>query len=288
MKPFHLNNGRFSLLQELGHGATASVHLAMDNRAAHLCALKILSPSYLRSPQALPRMKREFEMLSQLQDPHIITIYEFFTDPPFFSMELIPSVSLDQWSELRGPMPEDKLLCLAKTLSKTLAKTHEKGIIHRDLKPSNILIRPSDEPVLVDFGMMRVENGAPITATGIAIGTMGFIAPEQFDNAKEAGKPSDIFSLGITLLCLATQMPPYSVTQLLEKAEEYISSSFLRILMRMTLQNPTHRPVSMDYVHKQLCSLRTPPPSQGTLFIPFEEANHTSIMNTTTLPLPKK
>ena len=260
----------------------------MDHRDDHVCALKILSPTYLRSPQAVPRMKREFTMLTQLQDPHIITIYEFFTDPPFFSMELIPGISLDQWSDLKGPMPEDKLLYLAKVLSKTLSKTHEKGIIHRDLKPSNILVRETGEPVLVDFGMMRVENSTPITATGIAIGTMGFIAPEQFDNAKAAGKPSDIFSLGITLLCLATHMPPYSVTQLLEKAEDHISSSFLRILMRMTLQNPDHRPPSMEHVFTQLSKIRQPPPSPGNLFIPFQETNASTLLNATTLPLSPK
>ena len=274
LKPYSLCQGRFSLLQELGFGATASVHLAMDHQRNSLCAVKILSPSYLRSPEALPRMRREFKALSKLQNKHIINIYDIFEEPPFFSMEFISGLSLYQWVEHKGKIPEDKLLFLAKTLTQTLGECHDHGIIHRDLKPSNIIMAAHDRPVLVDFGMMRVEDGTPITATGIAIGTIGYIAPEQLDNAKSADNRSDIFSLGVSLLCLATALPPINTTKLLEEAEKTLSRSFVRILMRMTLTQPIHRPQSIHKVYEQLCRLQPSHHSNVNLFIPFEQNNH--------------
>ena len=252
MSYFTLADGRFTLIKELGFGATASVHLAMDNKKKQHCAVKILSHQYLRSTEALPRMKREFEMLSQMQDPHIIRIYEIFHDPPFFSMEFIDGQSLDCWNDHYGVMPERMILDLGRILTKTLANAHQKGIIHRDVKPSNILIKPDETPVIVDFGMMRVEHGECITATGMAIGTMGYIAPEQFHNAKIASKQADIYSLGITLLCLAAHSPPLSATHLLEKSQSVLSPELLHILMRATLENPSLRTQTMDDFYKQL------------------------------------
>lgn len=283
MLNFTLANGRFRLIRELGYGATASVHLAHDNKTNQNCAIKILSPSYLLSPEALPRMRREFVVLSQLQDPHIIQIHEIFEDPPFFTMDYIDGLALDQWNAYKGDMPECLVISLAKTLSKSLSKAHKQGVIHRDIKPSNILISPEERPVIVDFGMMRVENGALITATGMAIGTMGYIAPEQLENAKEADQRSDIYSLGITLMCLATSSPPISSTHLLEKSSEKLSPALQRILMRATLNNPAVRTQSMDDLYEQLAKLPIETPCADTLHIPTTVVEN--ILNKKTLSL---
>ena len=275
MSNFTLADGRFTLLKELGFGATASVHLAMDNHKKQTCAVKILSHQYLRSKEALPRMKREFEMLSQLQDPHIIRIYEIFHDPPFFSMEFIDGQSLERWNEHFGTMPEKMIILLGRILTTTLAKAHEKGFIHRDIKPSNILIKPDETPVIVDFGMMRVEHAEGITATGMAIGTMGYIAPEQFHNAKAASQQADIYSLGITLLCLASSSPPVSATHLLEQSQSILSPELLHILMRATLKNPSLRTQNMNELHKQLHRLSLPVDSESTpksFYLPIDPA----------------
>ena len=94
MSNFPFYGERFSLLKELGSGATASVHLSFDKEKQRTCALKILAPSYKKHPEAFLRMKREFLCLQQIEDPHILTIYEFFEDPLFFSMEFIAGRSL--------------------------------------------------------------------------------------------------------------------------------------------------------------------------------------------------
>ena len=283
MFDFTLSDGRFRLIRELGYGATASVHLAHDNKTNSTCAIKILSPSYLLSSEALPRMRREFCMLSQLEDPHIIQIHEIFEDPPFFTMDFIDGLALDQWNTFKGDMPEALLISLAKTLSKSLSKAHKHGVIHRDIKPSNIIISPEEKPVIVDFGMMRVENGVLITATGMAIGTMGYIAPEQLENAKEADQRSDVYSLGITLMCLATSSPPVSCMHLLEKCSEKLSPALQRILMRATLDNPTLRTQSMDIFYEQLEKLPIENPCETTLHIPTTTVTH--ILNQKTLSL---
>lgn len=269
---FTLENGRFSLMKELGYGATASVHLAKDHLRNKTCAIKILSPTYIQSPDALLRMKREFEALSKIDDSHIIQIHEIFEDPPFIVMDFIDGQGLDQWNETYGPMPEALVLSLAKTLSKTLAKVHTQGVIHRDIKPSNILIKPDNTPVIADFGMMRVENGVVITATGIAIGTMGYIAPEQLSNAKTADQRCDVFSLGITLLCLATGLPPVSNTKLLENSGDRLSPQLLTVLMRATLVDPNLRTASMEHLYTQLSRVPQPSSTSAKLYIPRQNS----------------
>lgn len=281
---FTLGNGRFSLIKELGHGATASVHLATDHLRNTTCAIKILAPSYIQSPDALLRMKREFQALSKLEDHRIIQIHEIFEDPPFIMMDFIDGQGLDQWNATYGLMPEHLILALGKTLSATLINVHKQGVIHRDIKPSNILIRPDNTPVIVDFGMMRVEDGAVLTATGIAIGTMGYIAPEQLSNAKTADQRCDVFSLGITLLCLATGLPPVSATKLLEQCGDKLSPQLLTVLMRATLENPSMRTASMEDVHKQLCRIPLPPLSSSQLHIPRRDSTPLHLLKTLSLP----
>ena len=281
---FTLGNDRFSLIKELGYGATASVHLATDHLHNKTCAIKILSPTYIQSPNALLRMKREFQALSKLEDPHIINIQEIFENPPFIIMDFVDGHGLDQWNAAYGLMPESLLLRLGRTLSKTLSKVHEQGVIHRDIKPSNILIKPDNEPVIVDFGMMRVEDGVVITATGIAIGTMGYIAPEQLHNAKTADQRCDVFSLGITLLCLATGLPPISSTKLLENCGNRLSSQLLNILMRATLIDPNLRTASMETLYKQLSRVPPPEPTSAKLYIPRQSADPLHLQKTLSIP----
>ena len=281
---FTLGKDRFSLIKELGYGATASVHLATDHLLEKQCAIKILSPTYMQSSNALLRMKREFQALSTLADPHIIHIQEIFENPPFIIMDFIDGQGLDQWNVTYGLMPEALLIRLGLVLSKTLAKAHKQGLIHRDIKPSNILIKPDDNPVIVDFGMMRVEHGVVITATGIAIGTMGYIAPEQLNNAKMADQRCDVFSLGITLLCLATGLPPISSTKLLESCGDKISPQLLTILMRATLVDPNVRTASMEILYKQLSRVPQPKPTSAKLYIPRKKTPPVHLQKTLSIP----
>ena len=199
-------------------------------------------------------------------------------------MDFIDGQGLDQWNARYGLMPEQLLLERGKTLSKTLANVHKKGVIHRDIKPSNILTRPDNTPVIVDFGMMRVEDGDVITATGIAIGTMGYIAPEQLNNAKTADQRCDVFSLGITLLCLATGLPPVSGTKLLEQCGDILSSQFLTALMRATLVNPTLRTASMEDFYRHLSRVPQPPSSSAKLHIPYLDSVPIHLQNTLSIP----
>ena len=185
MSNFTLYNGRFSLKQELGSGATASVHLAFDEKENRYCALKILSPAYMRHPEAFLRMKREFRSLQTLNDPHILKIYDFFEDPPFFSMELIEGRTLDYWRHTRGRVPPDKLLRLAKILSKTLSKAHEKGIIHRDIKPENLLIGYDGELKIADFGW---SVHAPSSRRKTLCGTLDYLPPEMIEGQAHDNK----------------------------------------------------------------------------------------------------
>ncbi len=282
MSNFTFYGGRFTLLRELGSGATATVQLAFDTQTNRHCALKILAPSYMKHPEAFLRMSREFQSLKQLDDPHILKIYEFFKDPLFFSMEFIDGHSLSYWIKTRGRAPEGLLWALGKTLSRTLHKAHQSGIIHRDIKPSNILITPAGDPKIVDFGLLRDQNSMEITKTGVTMGTLGYISPEQCSDAKAVDHRTDIYSLGVTLLCLGCGSEGLSINQLLEACTPYLSSRFLRLLMRATLRNPQHRIASMDELHRGLQRI-SPAPAEGSLYIPLSDVPELTQLST--LPL---
>ena len=104
---FTLGNERFTLIKELGYGATASVHLAKaDHLQYNMCDQNTLSHLYIQSPDALLRMKREFQALSNLKILTSFKIHEIFEDPPFITMDFIDGQGLDQWNETYGLMPE--------------------------------------------------------------------------------------------------------------------------------------------------------------------------------------
>jgi serine/threonine protein kinase len=112
---------------------------------------------------------------------------------------------------------------------------------------------------------------------------MGYIAPEQLQNAKKADQRSDIYSLAITLMCLASGSPPISSTYLLEQCSELLGSDLQRILMRATLESPDMRTQTMDAFYKQLMRIPEPESSQVSLYIALDEK--TKIATQKTLPV---
>jgi hypothetical protein len=207
--------GPFEILDRLGAGGMGEVYRARDIRLGREVAVKALPKELLSDESFLQRFSREARSASALNHPNIITIYEIgqADSVPFMAMELIEGRTLEDLLA-RGPLTIKNALSLAAQLADGLANAHEAGIVHRDLKPQNLMVSKDGFLKILDFGLAKVVGpfaGAgtedvfnqSLTATGLVIGTAGYMSPEQ-----ASGKPidfrSDQFSAGLIFYEMVT------------------------------------------------------------------------------------
>ena len=199
----------YKILRELGHGGMAHVYLAIQESFGREVALKILSPHLADDDQFSKRFLREARIVSQLNHPNIVTVYDAGKHDKYhyMSMEYIPGKDLKQ---LKDSISREDAIRIVKNVARALDFAGAKGIVHRDVKPENIMIHQGDNRiVLMDFGIAHgddVTHG--MTQTGKAIGTPHFMSPEQTKGLKVDHR-SDIYSLGVVLFQLLANHLPY-------------------------------------------------------------------------------
>jgi eukaryotic-like serine/threonine-protein kinase len=217
---------RFRIIEKLGGGGMGVVYKAEDTKLRRVVALKFLPAELSRDPQALERFQREAYAASALNHPNICTVHDVdeYQGQPFIAMELLEGQTLE--SVIGGkPLPSSKLLYLAIQICDGLAAAHTKGIIHRDIKPSNIFVTAQGQCKVLDFGLAKLQESETadevqittpsprsdekcrsdlnLTRTGMAIGTAGFMSPEQIRGEKLDAR-TDMFSFGLVLYEMAT------------------------------------------------------------------------------------
>lgn len=199
----------YKILRELGHGGMAHVYLAIQESFGREVALKILSPHLAGDEQFSKRFLREASIVSQLNHPNIVTVFDAGKHGKYhyMSMEYIPGKDLKQ---LKDSISRKEALHIIKDVARALDFAGKKGIVHRDVKPENIMIHQAENRViLMDFGIAHgddVTHG--MTQTGKAIGTPHFMSPEQTKGLKVDHR-SDIYSLGIVLYQLLANHLPF-------------------------------------------------------------------------------
>jgi len=183
---------------------------AWDTRLERPVALKRVLPSLADSPDAVYRFLEEARAVAKLIHPNIVQIYRLESDEQgdFIEMEFVDGLSVLQQLRQTGKyavVAAAELIC---QICQGLAAAHACGIIHRDIKPANILVNAAGVPKLADFGLARASRATSHTLSGQALGTDGFMAPEQEANAKDATAASDQFSVGATLYQMLTGRSP--------------------------------------------------------------------------------
>lgn len=195
---------RWKLLELLGRGAMGEVHLAHDELLQRDVAVKLLSAPFLDDPSMVDRFRREALASARLAHPNVVTTLDFgvHEDTPFIVMELVRGVALDIVLHREGPMRPLEVARLGTQLAKGLGAAHQQGVVHRDIKPGNVMISGSGDARvarLMDFGVAQAPNAGPrLTMVGGAVGTPGYVAPEQL-SGDPVGPAADLYALGITM-----------------------------------------------------------------------------------------
>jgi serine/threonine-protein kinase len=245
---------RYELVEAIGQGGMATVHRAFDRQEKRWVAIKLLAPAMARHLVIRQRFSREAELLGRLSHPNIVPIFamEQSENLTWLVMALIEGQTLGRWSQLHGMMPPRMAVEAILQVCEGVRFAHNAGIIHRDIKPGNVLVDPSGSCRVADFGLARSMDSVRLTRTGMTMGTFGFMAPEQQDDAVRAGVPADIFSIGATLLSLLIGHTPADILSGLEAASSSLSLSLSQILMRATLSEPENRHNSVTQLIRAL------------------------------------
>ncbi len=196
--------GKYRVERELGRGAFAVVYLGSDDSLGRQVAIKVL-----KEGRGDDRFIREAKLLSELDDPHTVTLIDFGRDPTgqlFMVFEYVSGDTLEDRLAKTGPMPAGRVVNIISQVLMSLADAHAKGIVHRDVKPANIMLThqrgEADFVKMLDFGVAKpLENlrevSQELTVAGQLIGTMRYMAPEQLRNERSAVPASDVYAVGL-------------------------------------------------------------------------------------------
>jgi len=170
------HNGAFRLMYAFWWMSLA----ARERDSLRGVAVKVPDRRVLEDARSRERFLRELRTLAALEHPHVVQIFEVSDGAvPFYSMELVTGDNLEALLAVRGALSPTGALRLLTPMAEALAYIHDRGIVHRDFKPANILLDSEGSPRLSDFGIVYLGTRTGITSTGIMIGTMGYMAPEQ-------------------------------------------------------------------------------------------------------------
>ncbi len=207
--------GAYQVLDEIGRGGMGVVYAAEDERLGRTVALKALTPEYTRDPLRRQRLTREARAAASLSHPAIATIFalEEIDGELYMISEFVPGRTLrDELAD--GALSGARLSSTLLDIASALAAAHAQGIIHRDLKPENVMRRTDGQIKVLDFGLARSGGGhrAPtvtrLTEAGVALGTPGYMAPEQLSGT-EVDARADLFAFGVLAWELATGEHPF-------------------------------------------------------------------------------
>ena len=205
--------GDYELLEIIGSGGMGVVYKARHVRLDRVVALKVLPDRLLSNEQLLARFRQEMQSIGRLKHPNIVQAYDAREEHGvhFLVMELIDGLSVDKLLAAR-PLAVADACELVRQAAEGLQHAHEHQLVHRDIKPSNLILNRAGEVQIVDFGLARVNDErltSGLTQSHSALGTLDYMAPEQFDDSSHVDTRADIYSLGCTLFNLLAGNPPY-------------------------------------------------------------------------------
>jgi hypothetical protein len=249
--------GRYHLLDKIGEGGMGVVHLGVGPEGRRV-AVKVLRPGVASDQTALRRLAREVDALRRVRSPHVAEIIDadVTADPPYVVTQFVPGPTLERMVRDGGPIRGAALHRLATGLAGALAAIHSAGIIHRDLKPGNVMFLGNGQPIVIDFGIAQGMDATRLTATGLVVGTPGYLGPEIIEG-EDAAPASDVHAWACTVAFAATGRPPFGggtfesiFYKIMEGRADLdgVPAPLLPLLRAAMARNPAERPTAYALV----------------------------------------
>ena len=216
---------RYELIEVIGRGGQGTVYRATDRWMQRGVAVKVLGAKALSEPHVVERLMREQQAMSTLKGTSAVELFDLFRGDAgelCLVMELLKGMDLDDYLftiELsNGKIPIDRVVQIFDPIVHTLEIAHAKGVLHRDLKPANIFLLEGGGVRLLDFGLARLKQSAPLTAPGTVMGSPSFMAPEAWQGVSDLMDARvDVYSLGVVLFRVLAGKLPFAGTSMQEK-----------------------------------------------------------------------
>src|SRR5229473_2319521 len=262
--------GSYEIVERLGGGGMAVVYRAVQQPLGREVALKALSPELFQDDGFVKRFEAEAKTLAKLDHPNILPIYDFeLTEGmAYLTMPLIRGGTLRDILN-RGPLDTLSAWRYLREIGDGLQHAHDAGIVHRDLKPTNVLIHSDGRAMLADFGLAR-GAGQPthLTTVGLAIGTPGYMAPEQV-MGHDVDRRADIYAMGVLTFEMLTGRLPFIGANRMEVAYSTVNAPIpsavklnaalpdeLDVLLAKVLaKDPAQRPQTVKDLLAQMAKL---------------------------------
>ncbi len=260
--------GRYELQSRIAIGGMGEVWQATDLVIGRQVAIKILKDEYLGDPGFLERFRAEARHAALVNHEGIANVFDYGEEEgsAYLVMELVPGEALSTILEREHVLSTDKVLDIVAQTAAALQAAHAAGLVHRDIKPGNLLITPDGRVKITDFGIARIADQVPLTATGQVMGTVQYLSPEQA-SGHPASPTTDIYSLGIVAYeALAGRRPftgesqvAIAMAQINETPPDLpvtVSEPVRNLVYACIAKNPADRPQSAAHLARAAQALR--------------------------------
>lgn len=202
--------GPYRVVAELGEGGMGVVYRAEHSKLRKPVALKFLHPDLVREEAFRQRFAREARAAASLDHSNICPVYDYDErdGEAFIAMAFLEGRTLRERLAAEGPLPALDAVVVAIQVAEGLQEAHARGVVHRDVKPSNLMLLPSGQVKILDFGLATLQGATRITRSREAHGTVGYMSPEQATGKPTDGR-TDLWSLGVVLYEMLAGRPPF-------------------------------------------------------------------------------
>ncbi len=270
--------GEYELVRPIGSGGMGSVYLARHRRMNRLVALKAITPDALDREILHQRFAREIEITALLSHPNVVTAFDAREDQgvSYLITEYLEGGDLGRLVKQSGPLSVADTIRSVRGAALGLAHAHAQNVIHRDVKPSNLLLNSSGQVCVADWGLAKSNASTPanskLTAAGMILGTVDYLAPELAGKSEDANARSDIYSLGCVIFYLLARRPPFATGSIMDRLDAHrdtpapdirsirqdIPDALAELLIRMLAKQPEDRPADLESVIASLDQLNRP------------------------------
>ena len=221
-----LLDGRYRVTSSIAHGGMATVYMGVDVRLDRPVAIKIMHAELAADQDFVARFIREARSIAQLSHPNVVAVYDQGSDGHvlYLAMEYVAGSTLRQLLNERGRLSPRESLDIIESVLAGLAAAHRAGIVHRDVKPENVLLAGDGRVKVADFGLARTMSGTSHTKTGVLMGTVAYLAPEQL-TASVSDARCDVYAAGVMLFELLTGHQPHTGESALAVAYKHVNET---------------------------------------------------------------